>query len=100
MYNEAKKDENIRKFSRDLDTLIQQIRTELNKKREEVKNPDLLSIDTDPGRAINTIEIAQEDVQSLSKRIHSYVQYQERFGSSLANSKKNMFGEYVYCFIL
>ncbi|XP_052105827.1 dynein axonemal heavy chain 6-like isoform X2 [Mytilus californianus] len=93
LYNEAKKDENIRKFSRDLDTLIQQIRSELNKKKEEVKNPDLLSIDTDPGRAINTIEVAQEDVQSLSKRIHSYVTYQERFGSSLANSKKNMFGE-------
>jgi dynein heavy chain len=54
-YNEAKKDENIRKFSRDLETLIQQIRTELNKKREEVKNPDLLSIDTDPSFLISNI---------------------------------------------
>ncbi|KAL4237693.1 Dynein heavy chain 14 [Mactra antiquata] len=97
LYCDAKKDENIRKFSHDLDTLIYQIRNKLMDLKNQVRDPDLLHIDTNAMGALETIKFLQEEVQSLSVRARSYGSYQERFGSSLSHSKKGLIGEeYMY----
>jgi len=96
LYCEAKKDENIRKFSSDLDTLIFNIRSRLMDLKNRVRDPDLLHTDTMSMTALETIRDLQEGVQELSSKARSYASYQERFGSSLSNTKRGMFAEYVF----
>ena len=96
LFCEAKKDENIRHFSRDLDTLIFKIRTRLMDIMNRVRDPDLLSTDMPAVAALSKLDQLNEEVQQLSGKARSYASYQERFGSSLSQSKKNMFGEYVF----
>ena len=93
LYCDAKKDENIRKFSRDLDTLIYEIRNKLTDLKNQVRDPDLLSADTMAVSALETIKYLHEEVQGLSVRARSYASYQERFGSSLSNTKSRLIGE-------
>ncbi|KAK3092231.1 hypothetical protein FSP39_000084 [Pinctada imbricata] len=93
LFCEAKKDENIRHFSRDLDTLIFNIRTKLLDIMNRVRDPDLLSTDMPAVAALSKLDQLNEEVQILSGKARSYASYQERFGSSLSQSKKNMFGE-------
>lgn len=93
LVGEAKKDENIRKFSQDLDTLIYNIRTKLMEIKNKVRDPDLLSTDIIAVAALSKLDSIQSEVSSLSTKARSYGSYQERFGSSLSNSKKGMYGE-------
>ncbi|KAK3576323.1 hypothetical protein CHS0354_039732 [Potamilus streckersoni] len=93
LYCEAKKDENIRKFSHDLDSLIYSIVTKLLELKGRVRDPELLHPDSMAVSALETIRILQEEVQELSAKARSYGTYQERFGSSLSSSKKNLIGE-------
>ena len=93
LYCDAKKDENIRKFSRDLDTLIFEIRNKLIDLKNQVRDPDLLSADTMAVSALETIKYLQEEVQGLSVKARSYGSYQERFGSSLSHSRSRLIGE-------
>lgn len=88
LYCEAKKDENIRKFSSDLDRLISSIRYQLMELKNRVRDPSLLHSDTLPAMALDSILHLQEDVQSLFVRARSYSSYQERFGSSLSQTKR------------
>lgn len=98
LYCEAKKDDNIRKFSSHLDTLIHNICSKLMDLKSQVRDPDLLHADTMAVSALETIRNLQEEVQSLSVRARSYGSYQERFGSSLSNPKKGYYGEWVLLF--
>ncbi|WAR20146.1 DYH6-like protein, partial [Mya arenaria] len=92
-----KKDENIRKFSHDLDTLIYKIRNKLMDLKNQVRDPDLLHTDTNAAGALETLKFLQEEVQTLSVKARSYASYQERFGSSLSHSKSRLIGEeYMY----
>ena len=59
----------------------------------KVRDPDLLHIDTNAMGALETIKFLQEEVQMLSVKARSYGSYQERFGSSLTNSKRGLIGE-------
>lgn len=93
LVGEAKKDENIRKFSQDLDTLIYNIRTKLMEIKNKVRDPDLLSTDIIAVAALSKLDSIQSEVSSLSTKARCYGSYQERFGSSLSNSKKGMYGE-------
>ncbi|KAL8598272.1 hypothetical protein ACOMHN_035222 [Nucella lapillus] len=91
LYCEAKKDDNIRKFSSHLDTLIYNIRSKLMEVKAKVQDPDLLHEETMAVSALDTIHTLQEEVQSLSVRARSYASYQERFGSSLSNTRKSFY---------
>ena len=93
LYCEAKKDDNIRKFSTHLDTLIHNIRNKLMELKSKVQDPDLLHEETMAVSALETIQTLQEEVQSLSVRARSYASYQERFGSSLSQTKKGYYPE-------
>lgn len=96
LFCEAKKDENIRKFSQDLDNLIYKIRDKLMDLKNQVRDPDLLHIDTNAMGALETIKFLQEEVQELSLKARSYASYQERFGSSLSTKKSLIGEEYMY----
>ncbi|XP_070181014.1 dynein axonemal heavy chain 6-like [Littorina saxatilis] len=87
LYCEAKKDDNIGKFSSDLDTLIHNIRFKLMELKSRVQDPDLLHEETMAVSALETIQNLQEEVQGMSVRARSYASYQERFGSSLSQKK-------------
>ncbi|XP_069117336.1 dynein axonemal heavy chain 6-like isoform X3 [Argopecten irradians] len=93
LYSEAKKDENIRKFSRDLDNLIFSIRTKIMDLKNRIQDPDLLHMDTMSVTALETIRDLQDGVQELSVKARSYAAYQERFGSSLTTGRKGIYVE-------
>ncbi len=89
LYCEAKKDDNIRKYTQDLDSLITKIRAMLIELKNRVLDPELLHADTMASTALETIRSLQDEVRILSVRARSYASYQERFGSSLSQAKKS-----------
>ena len=93
LYAEAKKDDNIRKFSTHLGRLIDEIRRHITQIKNKVIDPALLSGDTMSVVALEKIKYLTEEVTNLTVKARNYGNYQERFGSSL-NTKKN-FSEYV-----
>ena len=93
LYAEAKKDDNIRKFSADLDSLIQSIKSKITNIKNRVQDPILLSNDTMASTALEKIRDLTEEVTSLSTKARSYGNYQERFGSSLTQTNKRNFSE-------
>ncbi|XP_035825271.1 dynein heavy chain 6, axonemal [Aplysia californica] len=95
LYCEAKKDDNIRKFSSQLDTLISDIRSTLMDLKSRVQDPELLHTDTHALSALETVRLLQEEVQTLSVKARSYASYQDRFGSSLSKQKRGYYGEVV-----
>ncbi|GFO34548.1 dynein heavy chain 1, axonemal, partial [Plakobranchus ocellatus] len=93
LYCEAKKDDNIRKFSSQLDTLINNIKATLMNLKSKVQDPELLHADTHALSALEAIRLLQEEVQTLSVKARSYASYQDRFGSSMSKQKKSYYGE-------
>ncbi|XP_059157269.1 dynein axonemal heavy chain 6-like [Physella acuta] len=93
LFCEAKKDDNIRKFSSQLETLINDIRAALMDLKTRVHDPELLHIDTHPLSALETTRFLQEEVKVLSLKARSYASYQERFGSSMSKQRKNYYGD-------
>ena len=88
LYCEAKRDENIRKFSDDLEKIISSLRDKLMGIRIRVQHPDLLNNETPSQVAIETIRLLSDEIEKLTGAARSYSSYQERFGSTLASSKK------------
>ncbi|XP_019625905.1 PREDICTED: LOW QUALITY PROTEIN: dynein heavy chain 6, axonemal-like [Branchiostoma belcheri] len=94
LYCEAKKDDNIRKFSTDLDKHINNLRFELVEIKSKVRDPNLLNPDTLTVVATETLKTLMEEVEYLSSKARSYANYQDRFGSSIsAPSKMRSFAE-------
>eukprot|EP00058_Branchiostoma_floridae_P021106 XP_002606596.1 hypothetical protein BRAFLDRAFT_72653 [Branchiostoma floridae] len=94
LYCEAKKDDNIRKFSTDLDKHINNLRFELVEIKSKVRDPNLLNPDTLTVVATETLKTLMEEVEYLSTKARSYSNYQDRFGSSIsAPSKMKSFAE-------
>lgn len=91
VYHEAKKEENISKFSSDLENLISNIRSRITEIKSKVRNPSFLNYETPASIALDSINALQEEVALLSHKARSYASYQERFGSSLQT--KSRFGE-------
>lgn len=90
---EVKKDENICKFSQDLDILIYNIRIKLMEIKNKVRDLDLLSTDIIAVVVLSKFDSIQSEVSLLFIKVRSYGSYQERFGSLLFNLKKGMYGE-------
>ena len=66
--------------------------------KSKVQDPDLLHEETMAVSALETIQNLQEEVQGLSVRARSYASYQERFGSSLSQTKRGYYPEYEHFF--
>ncbi|XP_069464806.1 dynein axonemal heavy chain 14 [Ambystoma mexicanum] len=87
LFCEARKDEDIIKFSGDLDTYISNLRFELMEFKNKVRNPVLLHADTFPGVAKEIIQNLLDEVVIISNKARSYSSYQDRFGSSMVDMK-------------
>ncbi|XP_074663059.1 dynein axonemal heavy chain 6-like [Tubulanus polymorphus] len=87
LFCDAKKDENIRKFSNDLDTLITDIRFNIIELKNKVLDPELLNHETMAMVALENVRYLQDEVHTLALKIRSYGNYQERFGSSMRGGK-------------
>lgn len=86
MYCEAKKDENIQRYSRALDELINTVRRELVVIKNKVCSPVLLDADNISQVATEKLKLLREDLTNLSTKARNYATYQERFGSSMSSS--------------
>ncbi|XP_070577565.1 LOW QUALITY PROTEIN: dynein axonemal heavy chain 6-like [Ptychodera flava] len=88
LYCEAKKDDNIRKYSDDLNNHIDKLRLELVEIKSRVRAPVLLSQHTLPVVATENLKLIGDDVSNVSVKARSYASYQDRFGSSISNQSK------------
>ncbi|XP_064622088.1 dynein axonemal heavy chain 6-like isoform X2 [Lineus longissimus] len=95
LYCEAKKEENIRKYSGDLDTLILDIRQQIYDIKNRVLDPTLLHHDTLAVVALENIKYLQDEVETLGTKARSYANYQERFGTSMSSGKGKYTEEYM-----
>ena len=86
LYCEAKKDENIQRFSRALDELVIVVRRELTAIKNKVRSPALLDADNIPQVAAERVKFLSEELDSLATKTRNYATYQERFGSSMSST--------------
>lgn len=86
LYCEAKKDENIQRYSKALDDLIGTVRRELVTIKNKVCSPALLDADSIPQVATEKLKLLKEDLANLSTKARNYTAYQDRFGSSMSSS--------------
>eukprot|EP00079_Xenopus_tropicalis_P035681 XP_017949452.1 PREDICTED: dynein heavy chain 14, axonemal [Xenopus tropicalis] len=93
LFCEAKKDENIVRFSGDLDTYISQLHSELMEFKVKVRNPLLLQGDIFPREALEMITNLLEEFEVLANKARCYSSYQERFGSSMTHMKAQLLDE-------
>ncbi|XP_044147930.1 LOW QUALITY PROTEIN: dynein axonemal heavy chain 14 [Bufo gargarizans] len=87
LFCEAKKDEDIVKFSGDLDKYISDLHFHLMEFKIKVTNPILLEADTFPLEANEVIINLLEEFEVIANKARCYSSYQERFGSSMTQMK-------------
>ncbi|XP_071833092.1 dynein axonemal heavy chain 6-like isoform X4 [Apostichopus japonicus] len=87
IYCEAKKDENIAKFSDDLNSHINSLQKEAYEIRSKLQDPALLSPDTMVMVAMENLKLLNDALSVLTTKARSYASYQDRFGSSLSRQK-------------
>lgn len=88
LYTEAQCEENIRKFSTDLNSLIMKTHKEAIELKERLQAAVLLSADTTPQIASENLMLFQEMIEKLMEKSKNYSSYQERFGNTLKQVKK------------
>ncbi|XP_076809994.1 dynein axonemal heavy chain 6-like [Clavelina lepadiformis] len=87
LFCEAKKDDNIMRFSADLDKHVHNLRYHLFDLKNKVAAPNLLSAESLSVAALEVIKLLSEEAEELSVKAKSYANYQDRFGSSYSSSK-------------
>ncbi|XP_073527968.1 dynein axonemal heavy chain 14 isoform X2 [Phyllobates terribilis] len=90
LFCEAKKDEDIVKFSGDLDKYISNLHFHLMEFKIKVKNPILLETDTFPLEANEVIASLSEEFEVIANKARCFSSYQERFGSSMTQMKARL----------
>ncbi|XP_075719503.1 dynein axonemal heavy chain 14 isoform X3 [Rhinoderma darwinii] len=90
LFCEAKKDEDIVKFSGDLDKYILNLHFQLMEFKIKVKNPILLETNTFPLEANEVIVNLLEEFEVIANKARCYSSYQERFGSSMTQMKARL----------
>uniref|UniRef100_A0A7M4E560 Dynein axonemal heavy chain 14 n=1 Tax=Crocodylus porosus TaxID=8502 RepID=A0A7M4E560_CROPO len=84
---EKKKNDNIIKFSGDLDGYIDSLQFELKKFKNKVRNPVLLLSETLPKTAKEIIQNLVEEAAVIYNKTRSYVRYQDFFYSAIADMR-------------
>ncbi|CAF0983043.1 unnamed protein product [Adineta steineri] len=95
LYTEAQCDENVQKFTIELDEMIQRLHTQIIELKTKSKDSSLLASDTRPETALEIILILQESLAQLNEKAKNYTTFQERFNQISKNStKKRILGDY------
>jgi hypothetical protein len=88
LYTEAQCEENIRKFTIDLNTLINKVHKDSIELKVRLQSPALLSSDTNIQIANENLTLFQEMIEKLVEKAKNYASFQERFGNTLKQVKK------------
>ncbi|CAF4439035.1 unnamed protein product, partial [Adineta steineri] len=88
LYTEAQCDENVQKFTIELDEMIQRLHTQIIELKTKSKDSSLLASDTRPETALEIILILQESLAQLNEKAKNYTTFQERFNQISKNSTK------------
>ncbi|MEE6473765.1 hypothetical protein FKM82_010165 [Ascaphus truei] len=90
LFCEARKNDDIVKFSKDMDKYISNLHVELIEFKTKVTNPLLLQGSTFPWEAKERIQILREEFEVTAYKARCYSNYQERFGSSITQVKAQL----------
>lgn len=82
LYAEAKKEDNTKKFSQNLEILIDAMQRRVFELKNQAMDPSFLSTDAMAIVALEKIAQLMEEAIALSAKAHSYASYKERFGNS------------------
>lgn len=88
LYCEAKKDEHIEKFMKDLQNMVADLKKYLYSIKNKVRSSFLLDEDAVPQAAMENVRLLMDDVEVIQQRAVNYASYHERFGDSLSTSVK------------
>ena len=93
LYTEGQCDENVQKFTVDLNELIQKLYDETLELKIKSKDTSLLTSETRVETALDIIAILQESLGRLNERAKNYSAFQERFNQiSKQSTKKRILG--------
>jgi dynein heavy chain len=88
LHAEVKRDNNLRKFSKELDAFLGDIKRKLFEIKNSVADPAFLSVDSQPSVVLQRISWLTDDVTKLLNRARKYASYQQRFGVAASSAKK------------
>ncbi|CAF4669138.1 unnamed protein product [Rotaria sp. Silwood1] len=95
LYTEAQCDENVQKFTVELDDMIQRLYDQTIDLRVKSKDPALLTSETRTETALDIIAILQETLSKVNEKAKNYSNFQERFNQiSKQSTKKRILGDY------
>lgn len=90
LYTEAQCEENIRKFSVDLQFLMNKVRSESVDLKIRLQSPLLLAADTTYQLANENLTLFQEMIENLLIKAKNYGSYQEKFANTMKQVKKKV----------
>jgi dynein heavy chain, axonemal len=88
LHAEVKRDNNIRKFTKELDSYLDDVRRKLFEIKNNVADSAFLNIDSQPAVVLQRISWLTDDVTKLLSRARKYANYQQRFGVTASSTKK------------
>ena len=93
MYCEANKDENIHKYSKDLESIVDNLTKQLHDLTIRIRNPSLLDEDMTPANALENIKYLKDDFDELNTSAKSFSSYESTFNNALSASVKKRYIE-------
>lgn len=88
LYCEAKKDEHIEKFMKDLKIMVVELSKYLHNIKNKVRSSVLLDEDVVPEAAMENLRLLMEDVDLIGQRARNYTSFQDRFADALSTAVK------------
>lgn len=88
LYCEAKKDENILKFSHDLEILIGEVHEELVELKNNIRAPNLIDPSNNPVQVSETLKRLGEQLKQISTNARNYARYQDHFRGALSRASR------------
>ena len=88
LYCEAKKDENIMKFSNDLETLISNVRGDLLSLKNKIRAPSLIDSMNSSKAILDTLEVLGQELEEISNKARNYSVYQDHFFGALSSTSR------------
>ena len=86
LYCEAKKDENIMKFSNELEVLISNVRGDLLTLKNKIRAPSLIDSVNSSKAILDTLKVLGEELEEISSKARNYAVYQDHFIGALSST--------------
>ena len=88
LYCEAKKDENIMKFSNELEGLVGKVRDDLLALKNRIRAPSLLDSISTSKAILGTLTFLGEELEEISNKARNYAMYQDHFMAALSTGTR------------